>query len=71
MFMDGERDVCIAATALRGMVVHGTFTPTGTNSLTKAGADPLQGFSDELFKKSARRFGVWLQERREQRNKAA
>ena len=71
LFMDGESDVRIAATALRVMVAHGTFTPTGTDSLTKAGANALQRLSDALLKECERRFGAWLQERLGQRSKAA
>jgi hypothetical protein len=70
LFMDGESDVRIAATALRVMVAHGTFTPTGTDSLTKAGADALQRLSDALLKECERRFGAWLQERLGQQGKA-
>ncbi len=54
------RDVRIPATALRVMVAHGSFTPTGTDSLTKAGADALQRLSDVLLKECERRFGAWL-----------
>jgi hypothetical protein len=61
LFMNGESDVRIAATALRVMVAHGTFTPTGTDSLTKAGADALQRLSDALLKECEQRFGAWLQ----------
>jgi hypothetical protein len=71
LFMDGESDVRIAATALRVMVAHGTFTPTGTDSLTKAGADALQRLSDALLKECERRFEVWLQERLGQQGKAS
>jgi hypothetical protein len=70
LFMGGESDVRIAATALRVMVAHGTFTPTGTDSLTKAGADALQRLSDALLKECERRFGAWLQERLGQQGKA-
>ncbi len=71
LFMDGESDVRIAATALRVMVAHGTFTPTGTDSLTKSGADTLQRLSDALLKECERRFGAWLQERLGQQANAA
>ena len=70
VFMDGESDVRIAATALRVMVAHGTFTPTGTDSLTKTGAEALQRLSDALLKECERRFGAWLQERLGQQGKA-
>jgi hypothetical protein len=42
-------DVRIPATALRVMAAHGSFTPTGTDSLTKAGAETLQRLSDVLL----------------------
>jgi len=71
LFMNEESDdVRIAATALRVMVAHGTFTPTGTDSLTKTGAEALQRLSDALLKECERRFGAWLQERLGQQGKA-
>lgn len=71
LFMDGESDVRIAATALRVMMAHVSFMPTGTDSLTKTGADALQRLSDALLKECERRFGVWLQERLGQQGKAS
>ncbi|MBX9792825.1 MAG: hypothetical protein K2Y02_00855 [Burkholderiaceae bacterium] len=71
LFMNEESDdIRIAATALRVMVAHGTFTPTGTDSLTKTGADALQRLSDALLKECERRFGAWLQGRLGQQDKA-
>lgn len=70
LFMDGESDVRIAATALRVMVAHGTFTPTGTDSLTKTGAEALQRLSDALLKECEQRFCAWLHERLKQQGKA-
>jgi len=70
VFMDGESDVRIAATALRVMVAHGTFTPTGTDSLTKTGAEALQRLSDALLKECEQRFCAWLHERLKQQGKA-
>ena len=70
LFMDGDIDVRIPATALRVMVAHGTFTPTGTDSLTKAGADALQRLSDALLKECEQRFRAWLHERLKQQGKA-
>jgi hypothetical protein len=40
-FMAGDDDVLVTATALRVMVAHGSFTPTGTDVPTKAGGDTL------------------------------
>lgn len=62
LFMDGDIDVRIPATALRVMVAHGSFTPTGTDSLTKAGAEALQRLSDVLLQECEWRFGAWLHE---------
>lgn len=63
LFMGRDTDVRIAATALRVMVAHGSFTPTGTDYLTKAGAETLQRLSDVLLRESERRFGAWLHEK--------
>ena len=53
-------EVRIPATALRVMVAHGSFTPTGTGSLTKASSKALQRLSDVLLQECERRFGAWL-----------
>ena len=71
LFMEGDSNVRIAATALRVMVAHGIFTPAGTDSLTKTGAEALQRLSDALLKECEQRFGAWLQERLEQQGKAS
>lgn len=60
LFMGGDIDVRIPATALRVMVAHGSFTPTGTDSLTKAGAEALQRLSDVLLQECEQRFARWL-----------
>ncbi len=70
-FMAGDDDVRVAATALRVMVAHGSFTPTGTDALTKAGADALQRLSDVLLQQCERRFGAWLHEMLAKRGEAA
>ena len=70
-FMAGDDDVRVAATALRVMVAHGSFTPTGTDALTKAGADALQRLSDVLLRQCERRFGAWLHEMLAKRGEAA
>ncbi|MDH1379128.1 hypothetical protein N5J07_06585 [Comamonas aquatica] len=59
-FMAGDDDVRVAATALRVMVAHGSFTPTGADSLTKAGAEALQRLSDVLLQECEQRFARWL-----------
>ena len=71
LFMDGDIDIRIPATALRVMVAHGSFTPTGTDSLTKAGAEALQRLSDVLLQECERRFGAWLHEMLAKRDEAA
>ncbi|WP_333709305.1 hypothetical protein [Tepidimonas ignava] len=71
LFMDGDVDVRIPATALRVMVAHGSFTPTGTDSLTKAGAEALQRLSDVLLQECERRFGAWLHEKRAKHSEVA
>jgi len=53
------------------MVAHGSFTPTGTDSLTKAGAEALQRLSDVLLQECERRFGGWLHEMLVKRGEAA
>jgi hypothetical protein len=58
--MGGDIDVRIPATALRVMVAHGSFTPTGTDSMTKAGAEALQRLSDVLLQECEQRFAHWL-----------
>ena len=65
--MDGDIDIRIPATALRVMVAHGSFTPTGT----KAGAEALQRLSDVLLHECERRFGAWLHEMLAKRDEAA
>lgn len=59
-FMLGDDDVRVAATALRVMVAHGSFTPTGVDALTKTGAEALQRLSDVLLQECERRFDAWL-----------
>jgi len=63
-FMDGESDdVRIAATALRVMVAHGTFTPTGTDALTKGGSSTINTLADELLNECNIRFSGWFENR--------
>lgn len=60
-FMDGTSDdVRIAATAVRVMVAHGSFAPTGMDALRKGGADTLNVLSGLLLDESAARFNAWL-----------
>lgn len=62
-FMASDDDVRVAATALRVMVAHGSFTPTGTDALTKTGADSLQRLSDVLLQECEHRFATWLHDK--------
>ena len=61
LFMDGDNNIRIPATALRVMVAHGSFTPTGTESLTKTSASALQRLSDVLLNECELRFKETLQ----------
>jgi len=63
LFMSGDADVRIAATALRVMVAHGSFTPTGTDSLTKRGSATINRLSNLLLQECEQRFLNWLQPR--------
>jgi hypothetical protein len=60
IFMNGDDNVRVAATALRVMVAHGSFTPTGVESLTKRGANALQKLSNALLQNCEWRFHGWL-----------
>ncbi len=62
-FIAGDDDVRVAATALRVMVAHGTFTPTGTDALTKTGAAALQQLSDVLLQECEHRLAAWLHDK--------
>ncbi len=70
-FIAGDDDVRVAATALRVMVAHGSFTPTGTDALAKAGAEALQRLSDVLLQQCEQRFASWLHEMLAKRGEAA
>ena len=60
-FVNGETDnIRIVATALRHMMAHGHFTPTGQKTMTKAGAAALQGLSLSLLNECERLFVEWV-----------
>lgn len=69
--MAGDDDVRVPATTLRVIVTHGSFTPTGTDSPTRAGADALQRLSDVLLRQCEQRFYASLHEMLAKRGEAA
>jgi hypothetical protein len=65
-FINAENDnLRIAATALRVMVAHGHFTPSGTKSMTKSNAEAIHCLGDHLLAQSEQRFTEWLREQTE------
>jgi len=58
--MNGDNDVRPAATALRIMVAHGSFTPSGAEALTKKGAEALLQLSNVLLQNCQLHFRNWL-----------
>ncbi|MBK8536790.1 MAG: hypothetical protein IPL59_17820 [Candidatus Competibacteraceae bacterium] len=60
-FLKGTTDdVRIAATALRVMVAHGTFTPSGTDSLTAKGAQTVSQLADLMLKTAEKHFADYV-----------
>ncbi|WP_139226236.1 hypothetical protein [Falsiroseomonas stagni] len=59
-FVEGDDNVRVAATVLRVMVAHGTFTPTGADALTSAGAKAIENLSDALLEACDNKFASWL-----------
>jgi len=60
-FLDHEHDnVRFVATALRHLVAHGDFTPTGAGVMTKAGAESIRCLADRLLEESDRQFAGWF-----------
>ena len=55
-----DPNVTIAARALRIMMAHGSFTPTGIDALTAKGANTLLKLSNLLLDECANRFNGWL-----------
>jgi hypothetical protein len=61
-FTNGEHDdLRVPATALRVLVAHGHFAPSGA-VYTKRNADAVYGLSSRLLAESERRFTSWLDE---------
>ena len=60
-FLKGTTDdVRIAATALRVMVAHGSFTPSGTDSLTVKGAQTVSQLADLMLKIAETHFADYV-----------
>ena len=61
-FVGHEHDnLRVVATALRHLVAHGDFTPTGTGMMTKSGANAISRLGDHLLAESERRFAAWFE----------
>jgi hypothetical protein len=61
-FMSGtSTDVRVAATALRVMFAHGSFTPTGVDSLSKKGGDAIIELANILHDNCNIKFTRWVQ----------
>ncbi|CAM8646107.1 hypothetical protein MCEGEM3_02630 [Oxalobacteraceae bacterium] len=61
-FMNGtSTDVRVAATALRVMFAHGSFTPTGVDSLSKKGGDAIIELASILNATCDSKFTEWVQ----------
>lgn len=60
-FLKGTTDdVRIAATALRVMVAHGSFTPSGTDSLTIKGSQAISQLTDLMLKTAEKHFADYV-----------
>lgn len=58
-----DPNVRVPATALRVMFAHGSFTPTGTDSMTESGTSAVDALSDVLLAQCVQRFNAWLDDR--------
>ena len=58
-------NIRVVATALRHLMAHGHFTPTGAGAMTKAGSDAIETLSKHLITETERRFAVWFAKTRE------
>lgn len=62
IFVDGKDDnVRVVATALRHLVAHGDFTPSGTGAMTKSGAKVIRRLGSLLLIESERQFAAWFE----------
>ena len=60
-FISGQTDnIRIAATALRVLVAHGGFTPTGTDALTHKGAQTIDDLANRLRDECNNRLTAWF-----------
>jgi hypothetical protein len=64
-FISHKHDnIRVVATALRHLMAHGHFTPTGAGAMTKAGSDAIDKLSKHLIAETERRFAVWFDKSR-------
>jgi hypothetical protein len=64
-YVGHEHDnACVVATALRHLVAHGEFTPTGAGVMTKSGADAIDRLADLLLGESELQFAAWFEQLR-------
>jgi hypothetical protein len=60
LFCDGQHEnVRVVATALRHLVAHGDFSPTGLKAMSRAGANAIGTLSCLLGDECGRQFRVW------------
>lgn len=65
-FCDGEHDnVRVVATALRHLVAHGDFSPTGLKAMSKTGANAIGTLAGHLRDECGRQFRGWSEALRE------
>lgn len=57
-----HRNLRVVATALRHLVAHGEFTPTGNGLLTKSAASTIRSLGICLLVESERQFSAWFDE---------
>jgi hypothetical protein len=62
-FIAGRNDVRVAATAVRILFAHGTFTPSVTKAMTRRGAEAFHRLADVVLDGSEQRFVNWFGER--------
>jgi len=53
-------NIRVVATALRHLMAHGHFTPTGAGAMTNAGSDAIETLSKHLVAETERRFAEWF-----------
>lgn len=61
-FLAHDHDnIRVVATALRHLIAHGEFTPTGVAMMTKSGADAINGLGDRLLAELEQKFAIWFE----------